>query len=955
MKPQLIHLLLLLLPLAGYAQSPKGFNYQAALRDNSGELIADRPVTLYFQILSGSANGQVVYGERHTTTTTAFGLVNLVVGQGTPTSGTLGNVNWGDGSKYLKIEVEVGNNGNRISMGSAQLMSVPYALYAENGGGQGTPGPAGPAGPQGAQGPQGPQGQPGVQGPAGPQGLAGKDGTGVKIVGSVATAANLNAGYNGEVGDMYIAANTGEGHVWDGQKWVKVGQIQGPAGQSGPQGPQGVAGPLGPQGVPGPQGPQGPAGTYTAGTGIAINGNTLVNTGDTNPNDDITTSTQAGGDLGGTYPNPLVGRLQGRPVANTAPGNGNVLGWDGSKWAPMVLPQIEQPWTKTGTNLLYNTGNVGLGVGITNPTARLEVRHAYNFGTPHLWLKSITNPYAAIYMGTETSDNRVWEILAKSGSTANSPAEFMILYGPEQEAESKFIITEQGIYLGPHEGEKVGIGTTSPNGRLDVSHNSTATSPQITVTEEENDFGRINFRTLIPNGSVDNKYWTMAGRSQAADDASRLNFYYFNGTSGQDILSVSGAGRVGIGTTSPLEKLDVAGAVKLGNATATENGTIRWTGADFEGRKANQWVSFTSAGSTSVWNTNGTNAFYNNGNVGIGINTPQNRLHVHNTEVTAGSPSNLQLTNASSGTTAGDGLLLTLNSTIADYGLMGGLLMRENRPLGFGANNNYHLFLKESGLLGLGTFEPQGKMEIDYNSTSHTNPHLTLTHSSNGFGRVSFRSDVAANKYWTIAARTQASDAASQFNLFYHNGTSGENILSINGDGNVGVGNISPTEKFQVAGNARVVKLGINTAPTANEHLNVNGDARINNLGINTSPTERLDVNGNIRVTGEVNRSSTGAANLVPICYGNVDLSGTINTGSGNFTVVRTSEGVYEITITGESYFFDTYVTQATLIGSAGFISTSSVNGKLLVRTSRLGVGVILENDRNFCFTVFKP
>ena len=63
-----------------------------------------------------------------------------------------------------------------VSMGVSQLLSVPYALYAE------TSGSAGPTGPAGADGPQG---------PTGPQGPAGADGTSVAIQGSVASSANL--------------------------------------------------------------------------------------------------------------------------------------------------------------------------------------------------------------------------------------------------------------------------------------------------------------------------------------------------------------------------------------------------------------------------------------------------------------------------------------------------------------------------------------------------------------------------------------------------------------------------------------------------------------------------------------------------------------------------------------------------------------------------------------------
>jgi hypothetical protein len=51
----------------------------------------------------------------------------------------------------------------------------------------------------------------------------------------------------------------------------------------------------------------------------------------------------AGGDLSGTYPNPTVVGLQGRPVSATAPTNGYVLGWNGSTWTPVVGPPPSGP------------------------------------------------------------------------------------------------------------------------------------------------------------------------------------------------------------------------------------------------------------------------------------------------------------------------------------------------------------------------------------------------------------------------------------------------------------------------------------------------------------------------------------------------------------------------------------------------------------------------------------
>lgn len=77
-------------------------------------------------------------------------------------------------------------------------------------------------------------------------------------------------------------------------------------------------------------------GSFTAGTGIDITGNVISNTGDTDATDDITTSTVAGGDLNGIYPDPTVAGLQGRNVVGTAPADGQALKWSAAnnRWEP---------------------------------------------------------------------------------------------------------------------------------------------------------------------------------------------------------------------------------------------------------------------------------------------------------------------------------------------------------------------------------------------------------------------------------------------------------------------------------------------------------------------------------------------------------------------------------------------------------------------------------------------
>lgn len=160
-------LLFLLSALTVVGQTPTTFNYQAVLRDASGHIQVSENVSIQLVLHQGTETGTTVYSEVHNTTTTEFGLVNLEIGSVTPAS--FATINWAAGPYFVEVIV------NGTSMGTSELLTVPYALYAVNG----VPGPQGDPGPQGIQGdpgPQGPQGDIGPQGETGPQGPQGEIG-----------------------------------------------------------------------------------------------------------------------------------------------------------------------------------------------------------------------------------------------------------------------------------------------------------------------------------------------------------------------------------------------------------------------------------------------------------------------------------------------------------------------------------------------------------------------------------------------------------------------------------------------------------------------------------------------------------------------------------------------------------------------------------------------------------
>lgn len=135
-----------------FAQAPERMTYQAVIRDGSNALVANTAVGMRLSILQGSSSGPAVYVETQTPTSNANGLVSLEIGGGAVVSGSMSAIDWSAGPYFIQSETDpLGGTAYSIT-GVQQLLSVPYALYAANGGTVGPQGPPGPMGPPGASG-----------------------------------------------------------------------------------------------------------------------------------------------------------------------------------------------------------------------------------------------------------------------------------------------------------------------------------------------------------------------------------------------------------------------------------------------------------------------------------------------------------------------------------------------------------------------------------------------------------------------------------------------------------------------------------------------------------------------------------------------------------------------------------------------------------------------------------
>jgi BclB C-terminal domain-containing protein len=129
-KITLILAAFLLLLGSSYGQAPQLVNYQAVVRNASGDPVINQSVALRFTVRDINAAGTVLYQETQTLSTNALGLVNIQIGGGTPVTGTFAGINWNLNNKYLQVEADITGGTTFQSLVNVQLASVPFALNA---------------------------------------------------------------------------------------------------------------------------------------------------------------------------------------------------------------------------------------------------------------------------------------------------------------------------------------------------------------------------------------------------------------------------------------------------------------------------------------------------------------------------------------------------------------------------------------------------------------------------------------------------------------------------------------------------------------------------------------------------------------------------------------------------------------------------------------------------------
>ncbi|MBL7828451.1 MAG: tail fiber domain-containing protein [Saprospiraceae bacterium] len=676
-----------------FAQAPQKFRYQAVARDAANAPYANTNLRIRFSILEDNDAGTVRYSEYHDVTTTPLGLFEASVGNGTIISGSMLTVNWGAHPYYLKVELNPAPPGGAfLPMGVSQLLSVPYALYAQQSGSDQDQQTLSLSGNQ----------------------LSISNGNSVTVDGSatneiqnISIAGNVISLSNGG-GSITLPPSTGTDaqslSISGNQLSISNGNtVSLPAEVDGSTTNEIQSLTLSGNTLSLSNGGGSvslPSGTsYTAGAGISISGATISNTGDTNAADDLTNASLAAGDVTGAFNNLQIsggavgtpeianGAVTGSKIAQAGATPGQVLKWNGASWTPA-------------------NDDAG-GGGFTLP-----ISQSVNLTGPAIEI--INTGGGSVIEATASGNNTVGAVIGVlSATNPATPSAGVVGFSNSPSGAAN------GVW-GEATGEGAGVlGTNlSGDGVVGRSNDGDISSDHAAVKGLASSWAKGVMGISAENTGIEARSTNGDGLYAESENAHALHAYsvnaeaaYFESVNGPAIITAPG-NAVGIGVFAPDAVLDVVSPslLKIADFNGPEGLFLALNELDnyrgyigsYSGNPED--VDFgTGSGNTSgkvhlTIEANPALTVDAQGRVGIGTTEPNAKMHV--AQFNAGSSMSLY-TNQATGHTLVDGLLVGVNSTGEAMICHG-----ENQPILFETNFVERMRIQGNGSVGIGNSNP---------------------------------------------------------------------------------------------------------------------------------------------------------------------------------------------------------------------------------------------------------
>jgi hypothetical protein len=575
---------------------------------------------------------------------------------------------------------------------------------------------------------------------------------------------------------------------------------------------------------------------------------------------------------------------------------------------------------------LSSAGNVGIGTG--SPTGKLDV-NGKTVTTNFQMTNGATNGYV---LQSDASGNGSWvnstSLSGASSLTSN--------YLPTWNGSS---FSNSDVY---YNNNRTSLGTTTTQfggglnySKLTLASNGSASSDLNIVLAENTNYapymnwgkarGTLTSMTSVQNGDQllylnANGHDGSAFRSSASIKVevdgtpatnsipSRTSFFttQVGSSSSSERMRIDNAGNVGIGTTSPSERLEVSGKTKTTNFQMTNAATNGYLlQSDASGNAT--WVNPTTLFTSSNWTTSGINQ-YNalSGNVGIGTSTPSVKLDVLGTTSTT----NFQLTNGAingyvlQSDALGNGAWVNSTSLLGASGLTSNYLPKWN-----GSNFANSLIYDNSTGVGIGTPDIATGSGLALGSSSSIEGGQLQLNSGSSL-TVGFYLD-NYNENFRILSGTNAASINTRF--------------QISSAGNVGIGT-SASEKLEVAGKTKTTNFQM-TNGAANNYV-LTSDASGNASWAASASTSNWTLAGSNQfsnISGNVGIGTSSPSTKLHV-VGDATLAGTVNFNS-NWNIQ-----------TGSDYFLEKNGTRyMTVYGTDGYVgvatstptSTLDVNGSM--------------------------